>query len=110
LARLDKAEVTYKEALKAARPTTFARNNLAYLYADKGEKLGEALSPDRQGPGCGSRQPDVQGHKGWILYKQGKLDAALPLITEAAKAQPGDPDVQKHLVEVQRALKVKTKK
>ena len=110
LGQIDKAEVTYKEALKASPTYDFARNNLAYLYADKGEKLGEALSLIDKALAADPDNPMFKDTKGWILYKQGKLDAALPLITEAANAQPGDPDVQKHLVEVQRALKVKTKK
>jgi tetratricopeptide (TPR) repeat protein len=79
-------------------------NGLAYLYADRGEKLEEALRLVNRALAL-EKDPDELANdkdtKGWILYKLGKYDEALSLIKEAATKISDDPVIREHLRVVQ---------
>ena len=98
----EKAIRFYKEAIGSKPLIGEPLNNLAYLYAERGEKLQEALSLSDRALAFDKANPVYLDTKGWILHLLGRDAEALPLLTEAARAAPGNADVQKHLETVQR--------
>ncbi|MBM2575139.1 tetratricopeptide repeat protein [Jannaschia sp. Os4] len=80
------------------RSDSVATNNLASLLAtwrtdaaslDRAAALAARLA--------GLDAPALRHTRGWVAYRQGALDAALPDLRAAAEALPGDPIVQFHL-------------
>lgn len=113
LNRIEEAIVQYNKAIQADRNYASAYNNLAYMYAERGENLDRALDlvntalrldVDNQ-----ESLAEDKDTKGWVLFKSGKANEALPLILEAASQIQNDPLVQSHLQEVQRAISPKGK-
>lgn len=113
LKRIDEAIAQYSRAIQADHNYASAYNNLAYMYAERGENLERAL--DLVNTALRLDAADLQSlaedkdTKGWILFKSGKANEALPLIQEAASQLQNDPLVQSHLQEVQRAASPKGK-
>lgn len=113
LNRIDEAIVQYNKAIQADRNNASAYNNLAYMYAERGENLDRALDLvntalrlDADNQESLAQDKDT---KGWVLLKSGKANEALPLIQEAASQLQNDPLVQSHLQEAQRAASAKGK-
>jgi len=81
-----------------------ALNALAYLWAEDGRRLEEALQLQQraleQQPYSGAYQDTM----GWIQYRRGRLDEALRHIEAADRFQPNEPEIIEHLAEVLRAL------
>jgi tetratricopeptide (TPR) repeat protein len=93
----DSAIKQYKEAMRIDPKVPSTYNNLAMLYADRGENLQEALSLVNRALSLKPDSPWFKDTRGWILYKMGKRDDGLALLKEAAAALPYNADVQKHL-------------
>ena len=92
-----KARDAYEKLLSARPDFAPALNNLAYLYAqrlgdvDKGFELAQkarALQP---------ADAAIADTLGWIFYKRGDYQQALPLLEESARDLPNNPEVQFHL-------------
>ncbi|MDX2187607.1 MAG: tetratricopeptide repeat protein [Opitutaceae bacterium] len=91
------AKSAYEKALGANPKFGPALNNLAYLYAERFNRLDEAhelASRARENTPNDAFAADTLG---WILYRQGKYSWALSLIKEAAEKLPGSGEVQYHL-------------
>jgi len=90
--------------LLSRHPTlAIALNALAYLWAEDGRRLEEALRLQgralQQQPFSGAYQDTM----GWIQFRRGRLDEALRHIEEADRLQPHEPEIIEHLAEVLRA-------
>ena len=74
-----------------------ALNSLGYLFADRGERLDEAvdllLRALKVAPGNSSYLDSL----GWAYFKQGKLELADPPLSEAAAKEPANSVIQDHL-------------
>jgi tetratricopeptide (TPR) repeat protein len=89
-----------------------AYNNLAYLYAERGENLAEALDLVNTALRMETNEintAEEKDTKGWILFKSGKASDALPLIRDAAAKLPMDQEVQQHLNVLQKTLPTQAK-
>lgn len=106
LGRIQEAINEYRKAIQIYPTYPNSYNNLAYIYAERGDKLDEALSLVNRALAL-DKNPDeiasIKDTKGWILFKQGKYDQALPLIKEAASRIQDDPTIREHLKAVQDA-------
>jgi len=113
LSRINEAIVQYNRAIQADHNYAPAYNNLAYMFAERGENLERALDLVNTALRLDAdNQQDLsedKDTKGWILFKSGKANEALPLIQEAASQIQNDPLVQSHLQVVQRAASPKGK-
>jgi tetratricopeptide (TPR) repeat protein len=106
LRRDDDAIDQYKRAIKLSPKYATAYNNLAYLYAERGEDLPHALDLVNMALQLETDERSLAEYKdtrGWILFKSGKTQEALRLIREAAAKVLDDPDVQSHLKIVEQA-------
>lgn len=90
-----KAEQLYESA--AAAGNTLARNNIAYEWALGGRRLDEALSYAREATAKLPKEGAYQDTLGWVLYQQRRYGEALPPLCQAAKLDPGSPEIHSHL-------------
>jgi tetratricopeptide (TPR) repeat protein len=78
-------EVVYKEA--PDDPTV--NNDLGYLYADQGKNLEQAEKMIRKAIAAEPENGAYLDSMGWVLYKLGKYDDALPYLEKAVKKSTG---------------------
>jgi tetratricopeptide (TPR) repeat protein len=81
----------YEEALKRSPDNVPAMNNIALLIADHGYELERAADLAARLYTRYPKDPAVVDTMGWVLFKQGKLDQALPLLRFAATGAPNNP-------------------
>ncbi len=81
----------YEEALKRSPNNRTIINNAALLHAEHGYDLARAAELASRIYSRYPREPAVQDTMGWVLFKQGKLNQALPLLRLATSGQPASP-------------------
>jgi tetratricopeptide (TPR) repeat protein len=81
-----------------------ALNWLGYLWADKGENLDEARQLIEKAVKLDPDNGAYRDSLGWVLFKQGRAQEALPHLQHAAELQKEDPTVLEHLADVLLAL------
>jgi tetratricopeptide (TPR) repeat protein len=74
-----------------------AMNNLAMLLAEQAEDLDEALKVVNRAIALVGSKVQLQDTKGFVLFRQGKSEEALPLFEEVAKRGGADPRYHFHL-------------
>ena len=94
---LDKARLHYEAALQADQGAAVAANNLASLHADSGENLDIALQLAQTAKQSLPERPEVNDTLGWVYYRKGLAKLAVPLLREAARADPSSAIYQYHL-------------
>lgn len=101
LAQLDIGAKRYEDAVThlslvlARRPNdALALNNLAWVYAETGDKRARAAA---QKAYLQSPNSDAADTLGWILVRDGDTKAGLPLLQRSSVQRPDDPAVQYHL-------------
>ena len=86
----------YEELLHRFPDHAVALNNLAMLHADHGYDLERAASLASTLYTKFPRDAAVCDTMGWVLFKQGKLDQALPLLSKGAEGMPNNPAHRYH--------------
>ena len=99
LRRLDLAERHLRRliALKPESPQGY--NALGYTFADHNIRLDEAAELVDKALSLSPDDSFILDSKGWVLYRQGKLDAALETLKKAYAKQP-DAEIAAHIGEV----------
>ena len=91
-----KAIEQYRRAIEKGIDLPAAYNNLAYLYAEDGHHLDEALDAAQTAvdlaPG-----PVTHDTLGWVQYQRGDYQAAAQNLGKAAAAAPRQPEILHHL-------------
>jgi alpha-beta hydrolase superfamily lysophospholipase len=85
-------------------------NTLGYLYAEENTQLDRAEELVRKA--LATTPPDTREEVlgfyhdslGWILFRKGKPEAAVPELELAMKQAPATPEIRSHLVDVYEAL------
>lgn len=75
-------------------------NNLAWLYGETGRP--EALATARRAVAAAPGNAAILDTLGWLLVNNGELQEGIRILEEAAKADPGNADVQEHLAEARK--------
>lgn len=86
----------YEEALKRSPNDKTIINNIALLHAEYGYDLKRAAELAYRIYARYPREPAVADTMGWVLFKQGKLDQALPILQFAAGGAPNNPAHRYH--------------
>ncbi|MCG8343018.1 MAG: tetratricopeptide repeat protein [Chlorobiales bacterium] len=94
----------YRDVLGIDPENALALNNLAYLYAERGENLEEAMKYAKQAVDAEPDNPVFLDTLGWLYYKFGEYRKAREIIEKALSMEPDEPEIYKHLVEIYRAL------
>jgi tetratricopeptide (TPR) repeat protein len=97
LKKYDKAKEYYQKVLKINSRFGPAQNNLAYLYADTGEKIDEALNLAQSAKEQLPEDPHVADTLGWVYYKKNIFTRAITYLKEASEKLPDSPVVRYHL-------------
>jgi tetratricopeptide (TPR) repeat protein len=74
-----------------------AANNLAYLYAESGENIDEALALAQEAKRQVPDDPNISDTLGWVLYHKNIFSGAIPYLKEASEKIPDNPVVRYHL-------------
>jgi tetratricopeptide (TPR) repeat protein len=82
--KLDGANKEYRKVLTLSPKHPLAANNLASNLADGGGNLDEALKFAQIAREAAPEDPSVGDTLGWVYYRKGLVDAAYPLIADAA--------------------------
>jgi tetratricopeptide (TPR) repeat protein len=96
----DMAMDSFARAIEEDATLAVPKNNLAYLYAERGVKLSEAMTLVDDALGAEPDNPYFLDTKGWIYYKQGELARAEEYLERAHNRAPEDMEIRGHLVEV----------
>lgn len=98
LKRYDEAITAYEDVLKAFPEEETAINNLAYLLAEvKGDRASTERAKQLAARFSESRNAGKLDSLGWIHYRLGEYDKALPLLERAVALSPASPLLQLHL-------------
>jgi tetratricopeptide (TPR) repeat protein len=83
--KVEDANRHYRRALEIAPKNALAARNLASNLSDHGGNLDEAIRFAQVAQVADPRDPAVQDTLGWLYYKKGLYESALPLVSDAAR-------------------------
>jgi tetratricopeptide (TPR) repeat protein len=86
----DKAIERYEDAIKYGPDLAYAKNDLAYIYAEAGKNLDRALDLAQDAKAALPDTATVADTLGWVLYKRGIPSAAISYLKEAVANSDGD--------------------
>jgi Flp pilus assembly protein TadD len=95
--KFDQAKEHYQKALKINPKFPPAANNLAYLYAEKGENLDEALTLAQTAKEQVPDNANISDTLGWVYYKKGIYSRAVTYLQEATEKSPRNAALHYHL-------------
>lgn len=108
LERLGKLEAAEKEFLRCLDKTpddATTLNYLGYMWADQGKKLDQAYEWISQALKLEPESDAILDSMGWVLFKRGKVQEALPYLEKAeSHLEEPDPTILDHLGDVYQAL------
>lgn len=92
--RTDDAIAHYESAIELDPELAIAKNNLAYLMAERGKDLDRALDLAQEAKAKLPDNPNAADTLGWVLYKKNVPVAAISYLREAAGGlRPEDPSL-----------------
>ena len=87
----------FERVLEIDARAPVAANNLAWMYADRGEKLDVALQLAQTAVATQPGSPEVHDTLGWVHYKRQEAGDAVESLRTATKLAPRNPTYQYHL-------------
>ncbi|MFA5043220.1 MAG: tetratricopeptide repeat protein [Kiritimatiellia bacterium] len=106
--QFERAENLLQRAIRLDTENAEAFNYMAYMWAEKGVHLDQALEYIRQALDCDPDNGAFLDTLGWIRYKQGRIAEALDCLQSAYYFMPDDPTIMEHLGDVWSALRNET--
>ncbi len=92
-----RAEEDLLAALKYRPDHPYLLNYLGYSWADQGKNLKKAQEMIEKAVALRPDDGYIADSLGWVLYRIGKIDEALPHLEKAAEMLPYDPTINDHL-------------
>ena len=93
----DQIEPMLKEGLEKFPDDPNLLNQQAWEWADEGTNLLQALKTAQHAATLAPDNGSMQDTIGWVYFKMGKLNEALPVLQRAANMTNNDPSVLQHL-------------
>lgn len=94
---LDQARVWYEKALAIDPRAAAAANNLAWLLAERNERLDAALLLAQTARAQLPTRPEVSDTLGWVYYKKDMAGMAVPMFTRSVEQDPKNAMYHYHL-------------
>ncbi len=94
----------FRETLRLDPTNAFARNNLAYLFSEKGVELEEALRLVNEALALQPGNAAFIDTKGWIYFKLGQHEQAVEHLARAVDLAPETSELHLHLGRVYLAM------
>jgi tetratricopeptide (TPR) repeat protein len=91
------ARRVYEEVVAQSNRAPVAANNLAWNYAQSGEKLDIALQLAQDAKRQLPNSHEVDDTLGWVHYKRNTPEFAIPPLERAVKADAQNPEYHSHL-------------
>ncbi len=92
--RFEEAMGHYEAAIESDPELAIAKNNLAYLLAERGQNLDRALDLAQEAKAKLPDNPNAADTLGWVLYKKNVPAAAIGYLREATGGlRPEDPSL-----------------
>jgi tetratricopeptide (TPR) repeat protein len=95
--KTEQAAANYTSALRVDPRAAVAANNLAVIHADKNEELDVALGLAQAAKAQLPNIAEVSDTLGWVYYKKGMADLAIPPFRESVDKDPNNPIYHFHL-------------
>jgi putative PEP-CTERM system TPR-repeat lipoprotein len=95
--KTDQARDRFTRALELDPEATVAANNLAWLYAESGERLDAALQLALRAKARLPNSPEVDDTVGYVHYKRDSAAEAIPFFERSVKAAPDNAIYHFHL-------------
>ena len=100
-----RGEELLQEQLRLTPDDPTVANDLGYLWADRGVRLGEAEALIRRALAADPENSATLDSLGWVLFKQGRLEEAkAPLLKAGKLSKNGDGTIWSHLGDLWNAL------
>jgi tetratricopeptide (TPR) repeat protein len=96
--RTREAIAQFEQQLKSRPEDPQLTNALGYTLADHGQKLDRAEQLVRHALAVSPDSPAIQDSMGWVLFKKGRAQDALPIL-ERAWGNSHDPEIAAHFGE-----------
>ena len=97
---LPRAETLFRKCLELDGEHAEAMNYIAYMWAERGERLDEMMEMSQKSLELEPENPAFIDTFGWILFMKGDTDGALKEILRAANLLPEDPTIVDHLGDI----------
>ncbi len=94
--RYDDAESVFRKVLKQKPDHAEALNYLGYMFADRGQRLDEAIRLITTALDLDVHNPAYLDSLGWAYFKQGDLAEAEKYLSQAGSALPVNSVIQSH--------------
>jgi tetratricopeptide (TPR) repeat protein len=94
---LELARKYYDQALSADPNFPVAIANIAWLDAQEGKNLDIALGMAQKAKSLMPEVPSITDTLGWVMYKRGSFDSAVPLLEECVQKSPESAKFRFHL-------------
>lgn len=91
------ARSAYQKVLELQPDHPIALNNLAYILAETGGDLDQALTMAQRARQKLPQDPNVADTLGWIYIKKNLSDNAIEIFRELVRKEPGNPTFHYHL-------------
>jgi tetratricopeptide (TPR) repeat protein len=91
------AEAAYRRVLEIDTEAPVAANNLAWIYAERQDDLDKALALARSAIARLPNNPQVLDTLGWIYYRRGEAEQAIPQFIASIEKNPKNPVYHYHL-------------
>ena len=95
--RTEEARTRYEKILEIDPRAAVAANNLAWIYAEQGQKLDIALQLAQTAKAQLPNEPTVSDTLAWVYYKKDLSDLAIPVLEPLSKQDPNNPVYHYHL-------------
>ncbi len=96
----DSAEADFRTALERAPEQPLILNYLGYSMVEKGQSIDEAKGMIERAVAARPDSGFVTDSLGWVLYRLGEFEAAVPHMERAVELEPVDPIINDHLGDV----------
>jgi len=104
IGRQEESLDAYSKVLELDPHNTLALNNLAYMLAQRNERLSEALAYARKAVQLEPDSPVFLDTLGWVCFKLGNYKEALQFLEQALATGFSDPEILEHLEAVRKAV------
>jgi tetratricopeptide (TPR) repeat protein len=94
---LETARKYYSQALSADPNFPAANANMAWVDAQEGKNLDIALGMAQKAKSLMPESPSITDTLGWVMYKRGSYESALPLLRDCVQKSPESARYHYHL-------------
>lgn len=93
----DRAEKDFLKALELNPNQPYVQNYLGYSWVEKRKNLGRARQLIENAVAQRRNDGYIVDSMGWVLYRLGEFDKAVPHLERAVQIRPHDPIINNHL-------------